>query len=107
MKSIVIAAAFSLIAGTALAQGMTQTTTTTTTISSADESEMHAYIVNEHLPPAEPPSGFVVTNGSVVPPSVNVYHFPPDRHWNYEFATFGDQTVLIDPATHRIVHILH
>ena len=106
MKPIVVAAAFSLVAGAALAQGVTETTTTTT-ISPADETEMHSYIVNEHLPPVEPPSGFVVTNGAVVPPSVNVYHFPPEHHWNYEYATFGDQTVLIDPATHRIVHIIH
>jgi hypothetical protein len=102
-----MAAALSLIAGGALAQGMTETTTTTTTISPADETEMHNYVVQEHRAPIVAPNGFVVTNGAVLPQSVDIYSFPSDHHWNYEYTTIGDSTVLIDPATRRIVHVLH
>jgi|SRR5579863_8280872 len=106
MKPFVIAAAFSLIAGTALAQGMSQTVTTTT-ISPADETEMQNYIVKEHRAAIVPPSGFVVTDGAVLPGSVQLYTFPAERHWNYEYTTFGDETVLVDPNTRQIVHIIH
>ncbi|HTZ34538.1 MAG TPA: DUF1236 domain-containing protein [Stellaceae bacterium] len=104
MKPFVVAAAFSLLAIPALAQ--TSTTVTTTTIAPAEESQMHEYIVREHRAPIAPPAGFVVNMGAVLPPSVELYSFPPDRHWTYEYATIGDRTVLVDPDTRRIVRIL-
>jgi uncharacterized protein DUF1236 len=106
VKPIVVAAAFSLIAGTAFAQGVTETTTTTT-ISPADETEMHNYVIKEHRAAIAPPSGFVVTNGAVLPESVELYRFPAEHHWGYEYATIGDQTVLVEPGTRRIVHVIH
>ena len=108
MKPLVAAAAFVLIAGPALAQSMTETrTTTTTTIAPAEESEMREYVVQEHRPVVPPPPGFVVTNGAVLPPTIELYNFPAERHWGYDYATIGDQTVLVDPGTRRVVHILH
>jgi len=107
VKPFVVAAAFSLIAGSAFAQGMTETTTTTTTISPADETEMHDFVVKEHRAAIAPPSGFVVTNGAVLPQSVDIYSFPADHHWKYEYTTIGDQTVLVDPGTRQIVNIIH
>jgi hypothetical protein len=108
MKPILLAAAFALIAGPALAQTMTETkTTTTTTIAPADETQMHEYVVHEHRAMVPPPPGFTVSTGVVVPETVELYSFPAERHWGYEYATIGDQTVLVDPATRRVVHILH
>jgi hypothetical protein len=107
-KSIIAAAAFSLIAGSALAQSMTETkTTTTTTISPADETQMREYIVKEHPAPIAPPAGFTVTTGAVLPESVNLYNFPAERPWgHYSYTVIGDQRVLVDPATRRVVEII-
>lgn len=108
MKPIIAAAAFVLIAGPALAQSMTETkTTTTTTIAPAEETLMQEYVVHEHHAMVPAPPGFTVTNGAVVPQAVELYSFPAERHWGYEYATIGDQTVLVDPQTRQVVHILH
>jgi hypothetical protein len=108
VKPIVIAAAFALIAGPALAQSMTETkTVTTTTIAPAQETEMQEYVVHEHHAIVPPPPGFSITTGAVVPQSVELYNFPAERHWGYEYATIGDQTVLVDPTTRQVVHIMH
>ena len=106
MKPIVVAAAFSLIAGSALAQGTTETTTTTT-ISPADQTQMREFIVKEHRAPIAPPAGFTVTTGAVLPESVNLYNFPAENHWGrYEYTVIGDQRVLVDPGTRRVVEII-
>ena len=107
MKRIILAAAVALIAGPALAQPMTETkTVTTTTIAPADETEMREYVVREHHPMVPPPPGFTVNTGVVVPEAVQLYPFPAEHHWRYEYTTIGDQTVLVDPETRRVVHIL-
>ena len=108
MKSMIAAAAFVLIAGPALAQTMTETkTTTTTTIAPAEETQMHDYVIHEHHAMVPPPPGFTVTTGAVVPQAVELYSFPAERHWGYDYATIGDQTVLVNPQTREVVHILH
>lgn len=104
MKPIVPAAAFSLLAIPAFAQ-MTETTTTTT-ISPAQESQMHEFIAQEHRAPVAPPVGFDVTTGAVIPQSVELYNFPAERHWRYDYVTFGDRTVLVDPETRRVVSVI-
>jgi hypothetical protein len=108
VKPIIAAAAFALIAGPALAQAVSETrTTTTTTIAPAEETEMNEYVVHEHHEPIAPPAGFTATMGAVVPQSVELYSFPAERHWGYEYTTIGGQTVLVDPHTREIVHVLH
>lgn len=106
MKAIIAATALSLIAGSAFAQGMTQTTTTTT-ISPAEETQMHEYIVKEHRASIAPPPGFTVSTGAVLPQSVTVYPFPTQEHWGpYEYTVIGDQPVVVDPSTRKIVEII-
>jgi hypothetical protein len=108
VKRVVLAAAIALIAGPALAQSMSETkTVTTTTIAPADETQMREYVVREHHPMVPPPPGFTVNTGVILPEAVQLYSFPAERNWRYEYATIGDQTVLVDPATRRVVHILH
>ena len=108
MKRIALAAALVLIAGPVFAQSMTETkTTTTTTIQPAEEAEMREYVVREHRPVVAPPPGFTVTTGAVVPEAVELHNFPAERHWGYEYTTIGGQTVLVEPGTRRVVHILH
>jgi hypothetical protein len=108
VKTIVAAAAFSLIAGSAFAQGMTQTTTTTTTIEPADETQMREFIVKEHRTSIVPPAGFTVTTGAVLPDSVNLYSFPTDQRWggHYEYTVIGDQPVVVDPGTRKVIEVI-
>lgn len=108
MKPIVLAAAFALLAGPALAQSVSETkTTTTTTIAPAQETEMQEYITHEHPVAIAPPAGFSVTTGAVVPQAVELNTFPTERHWSYDYATIGDRTVLVDPHTREIIHVFH
>ena len=107
MKPFVMAAAFALIAVPALAQSVSETkTVTTTTIAPADETQMREYVVREHRAVVPPPAGFTISTGAIVPESVELYNFPAERNWGYEYTTIGDQTVLVDPGTRRIVHVL-
>jgi len=107
VKPIIAAAALVLLAGPAFAQSVSETkTVTTTTIAPAEETQMREYVVREHRPMIPPPAGFTVTTGAVVPETVELYRFPAERHWAYEYTTIGDQTVLVDPATRRVVHVL-
>jgi hypothetical protein len=108
VKRILLATALALIAAPAFAQPMTESrTVTTTTIAPADETAMHEYVVRERHPVVPPPPGFVVAPGVILPEAVELYPFPPERNWRYEYATIGDETVLVDPGTRRVVHILH
>src|ERR1700731_4550700 len=102
---MIAAAVLSLLAAPALAQ-MTQTTTTTTTSSPADQGQRREFVIHEHHPAVAPPADFDITTGAVLPQGVELYSFPAERHWNYEYTTFGDRTVLVDPATRKIVTII-
>jgi hypothetical protein len=108
VKPIVAAAALSLIAGSAFAQmSETRTTTTTTTVAPADLTQMHEYIVKEHRASIAPPPGFTVTAGAVLPGSVTLYNFPEERHWGqYEYTVIGDQPVLVDPGTRKVIEVI-
>jgi hypothetical protein len=114
VKPIVAAAALSLIAGSAFAQGMSETTTTTTVapgpapvIAPGEITQMHEYIVGEHRAPIATPPGFTVTTGAVLPSSVTLYTFPAERHWgDYQYTVIGDQPVVVDPATRRVIDVI-
>ena len=48
---------------------------------------------------------FTVTTGAVVPQSVELYSFPAERNWGYEYTTIGGQTVVVDPHKREVVHV--
>jgi hypothetical protein len=48
-----------------------------------------------------------VAVGTVLPPAVTYYDVPEEYHLSrYRYAVVDGQTVLVDPATHRIVEIV-
>ena len=64
--------------------------------------------------PAAPPVAsvnFGLTVGTVVPPSVQLYELPPTAvevvpaFRGHRFFRTGDQVVVVDPASNRIVHV--
>jgi hypothetical protein len=102
------AAAIFLVAGPAFAQ-MQETTTTTTTISPADDAQIREYVTKEHHESFAPPPGFTLSTGAVLPPSVELYAFPPDARWgeHYRYTVIGDQPVLVDPSNRHIIEVIH
>jgi hypothetical protein len=106
MKKLLLAAAVTMIASSAIAQTST-TTTVTTTVSPADETKIKEYIVKEKRTSINPPSGFTVSNGAVVPEAVELYSFPNDVSWSkYRYTVIGGQTVLVDPANRHIIQVI-
>jgi hypothetical protein len=86
---------------------MTETTTTTTTIAPAEQTEMKEFIVKEHRAPIAPPPGFTVSTGAVLPQSVTLYTFPTENHWGqYQYTVIGDQQVLVDPGTRKVIAVI-
>jgi hypothetical protein len=105
MKPIIGAAVLSLIAGAAFAQ--TTTTVTKTTVTREEIPRIKEFVVKEHVRPVPPPAGFVVREGAVVPPPVELYSFPPTAPWHrYRYAVIGNETVLVDPADRHVVDVI-
>ena len=102
VKPVVAAAAFSLLALPAFAE----TISGTVTITPDQETAIREYVVREHPAPIVPPAGFTVSNGVVVPETVRLYDFPAERHWGYGYTVIGDQTVLVDPATRKVIQVI-
>lgn len=113
MKLMVAAAALMLLGGPALAQSSSSSVTTTTktqtmTISPAQQTEIHQYVVRENRPSVPPPPSFAVAPGAVVPGAVTLYSFPPSAPYaQYSYATIGGETVVVDPATRRVIDVVH
>jgi len=109
MKKLLLAAVLTGFAGVALAQtgSTTSTTTTTTTISPAWRGEIKEYVVKEKRAHVPPPPGFKVTVGAPLPPTVELYSFPPAAPYaKYRYSVIGDETVLVDPADRKVVEVI-
>ena len=102
MKRVITAAVLALLAAPAFAE----TISGTVTIAPDQENAIREYIVHEHPAAVVAPPGFVVSNGVVIPETVKLYTFPAERHWTYAYTVIGDETVLVDPATRKIVRVI-
>ena len=115
MKALIIAAVASL--GLISAAGaQTSTTVTTTpggaattgavTIQPEVRTKVKQYVTTSKPKAVTVPSGFTVTTGAVLPETVEVESFPSDVGvTQYRYVVFGDQTVLVEPGTRRVVEI--
>ena len=109
MKKILLAALLASFSGVALAQmsGSTTSTTTTTTISPAWRGEIKEYVIKEKRAHVPPPPGYSVTVGAPLPPTVELYSFPPSAPYaKYRYSVIGDETVLVDPADRKVVEVI-
>ena len=117
MKHLVIAAVASV--GLISAAAATSTTVTTTTSGGATATTGAVTIqpevrtkVREYVTTSKPksvmaPSGFSVSVGATLPEAVEIQTFPATVGvTQYRYAVVGDQTVLVDPGTRRIVEIV-
>ena len=109
MKKLLLAALLASFSGVALAQmsGSTTTTTTTTSFQPAWRSEIKEYVVKEKRAHIPPPPGYSVTVGAPLPPTVELYSFPPSAPYaKYRYSVIGDETVLVDPADRKVVEVI-
>ncbi|HEX2135624.1 MAG TPA: DUF1236 domain-containing protein [Microvirga sp.] len=120
MKSFAIAAVMSLgLVSAAAAQSATTTTTsggtavttgstsTTVTIQPEVRTKVKQYVTTSKPKAVTVPSGFTVSTGAVLPETVEVQSFPSDVGvTQYRYAVIGDQTVLVEPGSRRIVEVI-
>ncbi len=117
MKHVLIAAVASLgLASAAMAQTSTTVTTTTggatattgaVTIQPEVRTKVREYVTTNRSASVAVPSGFTVSTGAVLPESVELQTFPATVGvTQYRYAVVGDQTVLVDPGTRRIVEVI-
>ena len=119
MKHVMIAAIASVgLISAASAQTATTTTTTTggavattgaTTVTIQPEvrTKVREYVTTNKAKSVAVPSGFTVSTGAVLPEAVEVQSFPATVGvTQYRYAVVGDQTVLVDPSSRRIVEVI-
>jgi hypothetical protein len=109
MKALLLAAVAAVgLAGPALAQTTTTTTTTrTTVIEPAQRTAIQQYIVRERPRAVAVPSGFTVRVGATLPSSVELHTFPETVGVReYRYTVIGDQTVLVEPGSRRVVAVV-
>jgi hypothetical protein len=71
------------------------------------ETVIHQYITTQKVEPVAPPADFEVTVGAVVPDTVQITPLDvPDMQTKYDYVVLGDRTVLVDPGSRKIVHIM-
>lgn len=65
------------------------------------------YVVKEGPAPADLPVGTEVIVGSTLPDTVVLRPLGvPEVSGGYEYVVLGDRTVLVEPATRRVIHIV-
>jgi hypothetical protein len=117
MKHLMIATVASLgLISAAAAQTSTTVTTTTggaaattgaVTIQPEVRTKVREYVTTNKTRSVAVPSGFTVSTGAVLPESVEIQSFPATVGvTQYRYAVVGDQTVLVDPGTRRIVEVI-
>jgi hypothetical protein len=87
------------LAGTSLALAQT------VIIQPEQETVIREYIVKEKAPEAL--IDFDITVGSIVPDEVEVRALSvPDVDTSYEYVVVGGRTVLVEPGSRRIIHVI-
>ena len=117
MKALMIAAVASLgLISAAAAQTSTTVTTTTggaaattgaVTIQPEVRTKVKEYVTTNRGTSVTAPSGFTVSTGAVLPQSIELQSFPATVGvTQYRYVTMGNQTVLVDPSSRRIVEVI-
>ena len=101
MSKHLLAAGVLLIAGTGLAAA------DTIIITPEQETVIHDYVVEQNVPAYAPTDGVEISVGSTLPDTVELHSIDaPDVQPVYSYVLVDGRTVLVDPATRRIVKII-
>jgi Protein of unknown function (DUF1236) len=91
-----------VISGSAFAQ---TTTTTTTTITTEQSGMVRTYVTKQNRTSLRSPDQF--GPGATVPSSFELYEIPADIGIsNTRYTIINNRTVLIDPTTRRVIHVI-
>jgi hypothetical protein len=104
MKRTVLMAALLAFAMPAFAQ-TTTTTTTTTTWTPEQQASVNTYITGHEVVSVDPPEGFTVSVGEVVPDTIEIHEFPADVGVTGSYTVIGSQKVVVGPDR-KIVHVI-
>lgn len=97
-----------------MAQSPTTATTTrevgatgSITIAPGQRTKIKEYVMKEKRASRPAPSGFTVSTGATLPADVELYTFGSDVGVkDYRYTVIGNQTVLVDPDSRRIVQVI-
>ncbi|ESR26062.1 DUF1236 domain-containing protein [Lutibaculum baratangense] len=100
MKMHVLAVAGALAIGApALAQ--------TVVIQPEQETVIREYVTTHQVQPIEPPADVQIEVGATLPDTVEVYPVEAqDLDRDYSYVVVGQRTVLVEPETRRVIHII-
>jgi len=98
-SAVLVAAPALMMAGTAYAQ--------TVIIQPEQEVYIREYVVEHPAPVVEVPSGYALEVGSTLPDIVEVTPVELDRiDRDYSYISMDGRTVVVEPETRRVVHII-
>lgn len=97
----------SMIAGTLLLTGAGAAMAQDVVIAPEQETVIREYVVKHRVQPVAPPPGVEVTVGTTLPDTVEIQTLDvPDMTTKYSYVVLDGRTVLVEPGTRKIVHIL-
>ena len=77
-------------------------------IAPEQETVIREYVVREKVAPMELPADVQVTVGTVLPETIELHAVEaPDIDTQYSYIVVDGQTVLVDPGTRKIIHIMN
>jgi hypothetical protein len=99
--------ALSVLTGVLLLAGVGATAAQTVVVSPEEETVIKEYVTTEKVTPIEPPSGVEITVGATLPDTVELRTLDaPKVKGKYEYVVIGERTVLVEPGTRKIVHVI-
>ncbi|WP_028034652.1 DUF1236 domain-containing protein [Chelativorans sp. J32] len=89
-----------LLSGAAYAQ-------TTVVVSPEQETVIREYVVQHQVQPIQPPADVTIEVGATLPETVELHPLEaPNLDVKYQYVVVDGRTVLVDPGTRKVVHII-
>ncbi|HEU4987474.1 MAG TPA: DUF1236 domain-containing protein [Rhizobiaceae bacterium] len=103
MKNTLIAT----VAATAIAAGLSVAQAQTVVVSPEQETVIREYVVKQEAQPVEIGPDVEISVGATLPDEVELHAVEAEGlDANYEYVVVEGRTVLVEPGTRRIVHII-
>jgi hypothetical protein len=96
-----------LLAGLLLVGGTGLAAADEVVITPEQDTVIKQHIVKQHVEEVAPPADVELSVGSTLPDTVELRPLNvPDIQTQYEYVVVGGRTVLVDPGTRKIVHVI-
>src|SRR5688500_13135719 len=97
----------SIAAGLLLLASAGATAAQTVVIAPEQETVIREYITTHQVAPVELPADVEVTVGATLPETVEVHVLEvPDLETQYSYVVVDGRTILVEPDTRKVVHII-